>query len=108
LLENREYTIGSIYQPDEHVLELSRGHLLELNDALKDQHGKAARVANRDFTIWPMPTDVLQEMRRLREQTEGLQRKTQWGQPSKPPRLGIDKRLAVMHDVVTLSRVPPQ
>lgn len=77
----REYTIGSIYQPEEHVLELSRGHLLELNDALKDQGGKAARVANRDFTVWPMPPEVSQEMRRLREQTEGLQRKTQWGQP---------------------------
>jgi len=78
----REYTIGSIYQPEEHVLELSRGHLLELNDALKDHHGKPERLAYRDFTIWPMPPDVLQQMRKLREQTEGSQRKTQWAQPN--------------------------
>jgi hydroxyacylglutathione hydrolase len=49
-----DYKVETKYQPDEHVLELGRGQLLELNDALK--HMKAAkRMAFRDFTIWPMP-----------------------------------------------------
>ena len=30
-----DYPVGTVYQPDEHVLELGVGHLLELNDALK-------------------------------------------------------------------------
>jgi hydroxyacylglutathione hydrolase len=48
-----DYKVGTKYQPDEHSLELGRGELLELNDALT--HMKApARLAFRDFTIWPM------------------------------------------------------
>jgi hydroxyacylglutathione hydrolase len=49
-----DYKVETKYQPDEHVLELGRGELIELNEALK--HMKSARrVAFRDFTIWPMP-----------------------------------------------------
>ncbi len=48
-----DYPVGSSYQPEEHVLELSRGHLLELNDALRKMGGNPARLALRDFTIWP-------------------------------------------------------
>jgi glyoxylase-like metal-dependent hydrolase (beta-lactamase superfamily II) len=47
-----DYKIGTKYQPDEHSLDLGRGELLELNDALS--HMKApVRLAFRDFTIWP-------------------------------------------------------
>ncbi len=47
-----DYKIGSKYQPDEHSLDTGRGELLELNEALA--HMKApARMAFRDFTIWP-------------------------------------------------------
>ena len=47
-----DYKIGTKYQPDEHSLDLGRGELLELNDALA--HMKTpARMAFRDFTIWP-------------------------------------------------------
>lgn len=48
-----DYPIGTVYQPDEHSLELGRAHLLELNQALRDLNGKMERLAFRDFTIWP-------------------------------------------------------
>src|SRR5262245_29570970 len=59
-IENRrtpylDYTVGTVYQPEEHELELGRAHLLELNDALVRMNGKVVRMAMRDFTIWPIP-----------------------------------------------------
>jgi glyoxylase-like metal-dependent hydrolase (beta-lactamase superfamily II) len=48
-----DYPVGSKYQPDEHVLELSHAHLIELNEALKSIAGHTVRFALRDFTIWP-------------------------------------------------------
>lgn len=48
-----DYSIGTRFQPDEHVLELSRGHLLELNDALEHMGTTIVRRAMADFTIWP-------------------------------------------------------
>jgi len=48
-----DYPRGTIYQPDEHQLELGRAHLLELNNALQEMKGKLVRTAFRDFTIWP-------------------------------------------------------
>jgi len=48
-----DYPIGTVYQPDEHQLDLGRAHLLELNQALQDLNGKIERMAFRDFTIWP-------------------------------------------------------
>ncbi len=48
-----DYPIGTKYQPDEHVLELSHAHLVELNEALKSMSGRPVRYAMRDFTIWP-------------------------------------------------------
>jgi hypothetical protein len=48
-----DYTIGTKFQPDEHALELSRGHLLELNDALERMGATIVRRAMADFTIWP-------------------------------------------------------
>jgi hydroxyacylglutathione hydrolase len=47
-----DYKVGTQYQPDEHSLELGRGELLELNDALAHMD-KPVRMAFRDFTIWP-------------------------------------------------------
>jgi hydroxyacylglutathione hydrolase len=49
----RDYPVGTAYQPDEHALELTRAHLLELNEALREHPDKPARLAYRDFTIWP-------------------------------------------------------
>jgi len=48
-----DYPVGTIYQPDEHSLELGRGELLELNQALHTMNGRIVRMAFRDFTIWP-------------------------------------------------------
>lgn len=48
-----DYKIGTVYQPDEHELQLGRGNLLELNDALLKMNGRIVRMAMRDFTIWP-------------------------------------------------------
>ena len=49
-----DYKIGTVYQPDEHALELGCGELLELNEALHQMNGKIVRMAMRDFTIWPL------------------------------------------------------
>jgi len=48
-----DYPIRTVYQPDEHELELGRAHLLELNDVLREMNGKIVRMAFRDFTVWP-------------------------------------------------------
>lgn len=48
-----DYPIGTTQQPEEHVLELGRAHLLELQDALRQMPGPMARTWLRDFTVWP-------------------------------------------------------
>jgi hydroxyacylglutathione hydrolase len=48
-----DYVVGTKYQPEEHVLELSHAHIVELNEALKAMNGNVVRYAMRDFTIWP-------------------------------------------------------
>jgi glyoxylase-like metal-dependent hydrolase (beta-lactamase superfamily II) len=50
----RDYPMGTMYQPDEAPLELSRGELLEIQRAVDGTQGKAARVALPWYTIWPM------------------------------------------------------
>lgn len=52
-----DYPEGTTYQPDEHVLELGRAHLLELQAALKEMRTSIVRRALRDFTIWPVRRD---------------------------------------------------
>ena len=47
------YPVGTMYQPQEHELALSRGSLLELEDALLSLHGVPQRLALRDFSVWP-------------------------------------------------------
>jgi glyoxylase-like metal-dependent hydrolase (beta-lactamase superfamily II) len=48
-----DYPIGTQFQPEEHVLELGRAHLLELWDNLHQMTGSIQRKALRDFTIFP-------------------------------------------------------
>jgi glyoxylase-like metal-dependent hydrolase (beta-lactamase superfamily II) len=48
-----DYPVGTVYQPDEHQLELGRAQLLELNAALGSMEPTLHRAAYRDFTIWP-------------------------------------------------------
>lgn len=49
----RDYPVGTTYQPGEHALELSRGHLLELEAALSSAKELTARINLRDFSIVP-------------------------------------------------------
>jgi hydroxyacylglutathione hydrolase len=49
----QDYPIGTTRQPEEHVLELGRAHLLELQEALRLMPGAMVRTWLRDFTIWP-------------------------------------------------------
>ena len=48
-----DYPVGTIYQPDEHELALSRGALLEIQAGLTAMQGRPQRAAYRDFTLWP-------------------------------------------------------
>ena len=48
-----DYPRGTVHQPDEHVLELTRGTLLELDDALTQLNGKLQRVVLRDVILSP-------------------------------------------------------
>jgi len=48
-----EYPFGTIYQPDEHELSLSRAHLLELKVALDEMGDKPVVRAMSDYTISP-------------------------------------------------------
>jgi hydroxyacylglutathione hydrolase len=74
----KDYPIGTMYQPQEHVLELSRGDLLELNEGLKKLNGKPARVAYRNFTIWPAPT--WDELSKMEKENWAKQKAKQWDQ----------------------------
>ncbi len=49
-----DYPVGTVYQPDEHALELGRAHLIELDQALQKMDKNIVRTALRDFTIWPV------------------------------------------------------
>jgi hydroxyacylglutathione hydrolase len=48
-----DYPRGTTYKPDEHSLDLTRGHVLELNDAFIRMQGKLQKVALPDFTVVP-------------------------------------------------------
>ena len=49
-----DYPVGTMYQPNEHELALSRGTLLEEDAAVKSMHGTARRYVMRDISIWPV------------------------------------------------------
>jgi len=49
----KDYVVGTKYQPEEHELALSRGSLLELQEALRAMGDTPVRMAMRDFTVWP-------------------------------------------------------
>jgi len=54
-----DYPVGTMYQPNEHELALSRGSLLELEDALLSMHGSPKRLALRDFSVWPVGPEFM-------------------------------------------------
>ncbi len=47
-----DYPRGTVYQPEEHSLDLTRAHVIELNDAFIKMGNKPATVALPDFTIF--------------------------------------------------------
>ncbi len=48
-----DYPRGTVFQPEEHVLELTRGTLLELGAAIQRLNGKLDRVVLRDVILSP-------------------------------------------------------
>lgn len=50
----QDYEVGTIDQPDEHALQLTRTQLLELNDALKVMNGTVVRKLLPSLTVWPV------------------------------------------------------
>ena len=79
-----DYAIGTIYQPDEHALELSRGSLLELEDALKSLNGTPRRLALADFSLWPIVNkdySMSTKTQQLFDRTQEDQLKNKWNQP---------------------------
>jgi hydroxyacylglutathione hydrolase len=49
-----DYPVGTAYQPSELPLQMSRAHLLEMNDALQQMKGSRERMFLSEFTIWPL------------------------------------------------------
>ncbi|MEP6779402.1 MAG: MBL fold metallo-hydrolase [Gemmatimonadaceae bacterium] len=49
----KDYVVGTVDQPNEHVLELTRADLLEMNNALRVMNGTVVRKAFANLTIWP-------------------------------------------------------
>jgi glyoxylase-like metal-dependent hydrolase (beta-lactamase superfamily II) len=79
-----DYAIGSIYQPDEHSLELSVGALLELEDGLKSLNGVSKHLALRDFSLWPVAarnSSMSPHTQKTFEQVQAEQLKNKWDQP---------------------------
>lgn len=72
-----DYPVGTIFQPDERALALSRGALLELADALAARPGTPQRVFLRDFTIWPNASTTPDEAARAKAYIEA-QRREMW------------------------------
>jgi hydroxyacylglutathione hydrolase len=55
-----DYPVGTMYQPDEHELALSRGVLFEIQAGLESMHGTARRITYRDFSLWPVSPLVVE------------------------------------------------
>ena len=74
-----EYAIGSIYQPNEHPLQLSRANLFEFDEALQGMDD-VVRYAMPSLTIFPTSPEVSQKMNEVRKATETAQRARMWNQ----------------------------
>jgi hydroxyacylglutathione hydrolase len=82
----KDFPIGSIYHPDEHVLELTFGTLLELENGLQSMQSAPRRLATRDFTIWPLDPKqqgLGPEMDEIYKRTQAEQQANRWNQPTK-------------------------
>ena len=76
-----DYPVGTIYQPDEHELSLSRGALLEMQSALEKLNGTPKRIALRDFSLWPTgPAFRSSDEQSKFKETQEYQHKHMWDQ----------------------------
>jgi hydroxyacylglutathione hydrolase len=55
-----DYPRNTTYQPKEHVLELSRAHVFELNEAFHKMDGKPIKIVYPDFAVVPRVPNVQQ------------------------------------------------
>lgn len=81
----KDFPIGSIYHPNEHVLELTFGTLLELENGLESMQNAPQRLATRDFTIWPLDPKqqgLGREMDEIYKRTQAEQLAHKWNQPN--------------------------
>jgi glyoxylase-like metal-dependent hydrolase (beta-lactamase superfamily II) len=78
-----DYPVGTIYQPDEHELALSRGVLFEVQAGLAAMKGKPQRVAYRDFSLWPTGPAFreTEEGQAIFKRTQQQQLDHMWDQP---------------------------
>jgi glyoxylase-like metal-dependent hydrolase (beta-lactamase superfamily II) len=51
----QDYPVGTVDQPEEHVLQLTKQDLLTLDSALAGMRGRLVRTVLPQFTIWPLP-----------------------------------------------------
>jgi hydroxyacylglutathione hydrolase len=49
-----DYPVGTVDQPEEHVLQLTRADLVALDSALAGMRGRLSRTVLPHFTIWPV------------------------------------------------------
>jgi len=75
-----EFPIGSMFQPNEHRLELTRGTLLEIDEAIQAMGANVKRYALRDVTIYPNTPEGSAKQRELQRATQEFQRKHMWNQ----------------------------
>lgn len=77
-----DYPVGTIYQPNEHELSLSRGALLEMQAALDSSRGVPKRAAYSDFSVWPVGPTILEKdkSRPAFKQTQTQQLEHMWNQ----------------------------
>jgi glyoxylase-like metal-dependent hydrolase (beta-lactamase superfamily II) len=77
-----DYPRGTLYQPEEHPLQLSRGDLLEWNSALQRAKDAPTLIARSAYTIMPRAPISPEQMRQSREEFERLQKQKEsakWG-----------------------------
>jgi len=74
-----DYPIGSMYQPDEHSLSLTRAHVLEI-DAELSSMTKPRKRAMPDYTIWPTNDQVWKELDAQRVKVEAESKAHMWEQ----------------------------
>jgi hydroxyacylglutathione hydrolase len=49
----KDYPIGTVSQPNEHVLELTRTQLVQLDSVVRTMRGHFVRTLMADYTVWP-------------------------------------------------------